>query len=850
MGPLEGLRVLELTRFVAGPFAGKLLADYGADVLKVEPPDGDPARAYGPFPHDVADAEASGLYLHLNTHKRSVVLDLATDEGRRLAREWADVVLEDFHPTEAERLGLDWSTLAADHPGLVLCSITPFGQSGPYRDYRASEITLQAMGGPMHLNGHESREPIKLAGNIGQYHGGAVAAFAVLQALRRVEHTGVGDHLDVALYECQAGNRDRRTINLTATAYTGKVGRRGGTDVFVGSGVRACLDGHVNISGNAARLPNLLRMIGREDLLAHPDIRKPMGPGPNPLGEEIERSYAAFLATRTKLEALAAAQANRMPSGAILTIADLVADAHYRDRGAWDRIDHPRTGRLEYPGRQLIFERSARPEPLRAPLLDEHGGTARGGRAWLPRAEADAEAVSGEDRLPMALAGDEADARPRLPLEGLRVADMTVVWAGPHVTQLLAEWGAEVIRVEPITKIQPSTRGAEQIYPREQARALGEMGRLVGAYPDFDPGDEPWNRYPAFNSHARNKKSMTCDVTTPEGREAFLRLIAHCDVFVENNVPETIDKANIPWEVLREVNPRLVMLRMPAFGLSGPYRNYRAFGHQAEGMIGHHYLRGYQDLGPEYTGAALTSDGFAGVLGAAAVLMGLRHLERTGEGQQIEMPLAESFIPVLGEFILDHSMNGRVATPQANLHPHHAPHGVYPTQGTDQWIALDVDSDEAFRALCDELGLPALAEDERYASMAARLEHRDALDPHLARATAECDKVALFHRLQVRGVIAAPVNDELDALADPQLEARRWFRELPTPGGGTHRYPGYQFKMRNTADDARSGPVRLGEHNEEIYLDLLGYSRGAYDAMVAKGLVGTAYAPEVLAGSR
>ncbi len=851
MGPLEGLRVLELTRGVAGPFAGKLLADYGADVLKVEPPEGDPARRFGPFPRDVADPEASGLFLHLNTHKRSVTADLATPAGRQAVHEWAagaDVVLEDYYPGEAARLGLDWSTLSSGHPGLVLCSITPFGQTGPYRDYRASEITLQAMGGPMHLNGHESREPLKLAGNIAQYHGGAVALFAVLQALWRVEHGGPGDHLDVALYECQAGNRDRRTINLTATAYTGKVARRGGTDVFVGSGVRACADGHINISGNAARLPNLLRMIGREDLLAHPDIRKPMGPGPTPLGEEIERSYQAFLATRGKLEALAAAQAHRMPSGAILTIADLVADPHYRDRGAWDQIDHPHTGPLEYPGRQLIFERSPRLEPARAPLLDEHGGLVRGGQPWWPRVEAEA-LPSDASVTPLALAGDASADAHRLPLEGLRVADMTVVWAGPHVTQLLAEWGAEVIRVEPITKIQPSTRGAEQIYPQEQARALGDSGRLVGAYPDFDPGAEPWNRYPAFNSHARNKKSMTCDVTTPEGREAFLRLVAQCDVFVENNVPETIEKAHITWDELRRVNPRLVMLRMPAFGLSGPYKNYRAFGHQAEGMIGHHYLRGYEDLGPEYTGAALTSDGFAGVLGAAAVLMGLRHRERTGEGQQIEMPLAESFIPALGEFVLDHSMNGRVASPRANLHPHHAPHGVYPTSGDDQWIALDVDGDEAFRALCEVLQVPALVSDARFASMAARLDHRTDLDAALGAATESWDNHRLFHALQARGVIAAPLHDELEALADPQLEARAWFRELPTPGGGTHRYPGYQFKMRYTADDARSGPVRLGEHNEDMYLGLLGYTRAEYEALIERGLVGTAYAPGVLAGT-
>ncbi|TAJ17058.1 MAG: hypothetical protein EPO65_12075, partial [Dehalococcoidia bacterium] len=187
-----------------------------------------------------------------------------------------------------------------------------------------------------------------------------------------------------------------------------------------------------------------------------------------------------------------------------------------------------------------------------------------------------------------------------LPLEGIRVADVTVVWAGPYVTQLLSEWGAEVIRVEPRTRIQPLTRGADMQPPPEAAlRQLARMGMTLFSYPDFDPGDDPWNRSAGFNSHARNKRSMTADITTPEGREAFLRLIEKCDVMVENNVPETIEKANLTYDVLKERNPNLIMLRMPAFGLSGPYKNYRALGTHIEGMIGHHYLRSYPDETPE-----------------------------------------------------------------------------------------------------------------------------------------------------------------------------------------------------------------------------------------------------------
>jgi crotonobetainyl-CoA:carnitine CoA-transferase CaiB-like acyl-CoA transferase len=290
------------------------------------------------------------------------------------------------------------------------------------------------------------------------------------------------------------------------------------------------------------------------------------------------------------------------------------------------------------------------------------------------------------------------------------------------------------------------------------------------------------------------------------------------------------------------------MLRMPAFGLSGPYKNYRGFGTHVEGMIGHHYLRGYQDAGPEYTGDAFTADAMAGVQGALAVTMALRHRQRTGEGQLIEMALAEGFLPVLGEFIIDYSMNGRIAEPQANTHPSHAPHNVYPTEGDDQWIAIDVATDEQFVALCDTLAVPHLASDERFATATARHENRDALDVELAAVTAPLNKEELFHTLQAAGVTAAPTHNELEALADQHLNERNFYKEATIEGVGTHRYPGMIFQLDNTPNDIRTPPPKLGEHNEYVYLDLLGYSQEQYDALVAKGLVGTTYPPEVLGG--
>jgi crotonobetainyl-CoA:carnitine CoA-transferase CaiB-like acyl-CoA transferase len=835
-GPLAGIRVVDLTRGVTGPYATKLLADYGADVLKVEPPDGDPTRSYGPFRDDVAHPERSGLFLHLNTNKRSFVLDAASPEAAvtiaRLAAD-ADVLVEDFAPGEAEANGWGWETLRAANPALVMASITAFGQSGPYRDYRGSDLTLQAIGGPLDVTGHRDREPLKLAGNFASHHAGLTAALAIMLARYRVERGGEGDHIDISIYECQAGSRDRRTTNLTVAAYTGIAPRRSGsTAPRLGAGVRACADGFVNLMGAGNRLPSLLKLIGRDDLIGDPGLDVPVARISDDLYEQIEGSYRDYLAGIPKLQAVAEAQELGILAGAIMRVSDLVADPHYRDRGVWDSIDHPEAGTLEYPGRPFVMSDSPRPQPQRAPLLGEHNSEVE-------------EQLASSPEPPPATSDTPPTASLPLPLEGVRVASITVVWAGPHAGQLLAEWGADVIRVEPVNKIQPFTRGAEATIPRAIGEEMAKRGTPT-RYPDLDPGDEPWNRNASFNSHARNKRSMACDIMSPEGREAFLRLIEQCDVLIENNVPETIDKANIGWDELRAVNPRLIMLRMPAFGLSGPYSGYRAFGLHVEGMVGHTHLRGYPDAGPEVIGETLASDAVSGVQGALAVMMALRHREQTGRGQLIELPLTESFIPTLAEFVFDYTMKGRDMPSQGNRHRWNAPHNVYRCTGDDNWIAIDVATDAEFAALCDLLDSD-LASDPRFGTSEARRAHLDALDDAISALTAGRDKEQLFHELQAVGVCAAPVHDALEALADPQLEARGFFEELETPTAGTHRYPGLMFRMAQTPNALRTPPVRLGEHNEQIYLDLLGYEREQYDALVDAGLVGTRY-PESLIG--
>jgi crotonobetainyl-CoA:carnitine CoA-transferase CaiB-like acyl-CoA transferase len=388
-GPLEGIRVLELARNVAGPFAGNLLADYGAEVLKVEPPTGDPARLAGPFPGDDPHPEKSGLFLHLNTNKRSITLDPSTAEGGDLVRRLAagvDIVIEDFAPGQAAQWGFGWETLSEGRADLVMASITPFGQSGPYRDYLGTEITLQAIGGPLINTGHGEKEPLKLGGNVAHYHAGVTTAFAVMAAQLRAELDGEGDYIDISVQQCQAGFRDRRTIFVTAASYTGTARNRPVPGARLATGVRECRNGYVNVMAGRS-IDSLLILIERPDLFAvvEPDV--PPNQQPATVIETLETAYGEWLMEHDKHDVIARGQELRILCGAVLTIEDLLTDPHYRDRDVWDTLEHPVAGALEYPGAPLLMSASPRAEPRPAPLLGEHNEAVYGDELGIDRDE-------------------------------------------------------------------------------------------------------------------------------------------------------------------------------------------------------------------------------------------------------------------------------------------------------------------------------------------------------------------------------------------------------------------------------------------------------------------------------
>jgi crotonobetainyl-CoA:carnitine CoA-transferase CaiB-like acyl-CoA transferase len=374
--PLRGLTVLDLTENIAGPYCTKLLADFGADVIKVERPGtGDPTRRMAPFFHDEPHPERSGPFLHLNTNKRGITLDLEVAAGRRIFLELArtaDVLVESFAPGVLPSLGLGHEALRSINPRLVKTSISNFGQDGPYRDYQSSEIVTYALGGPMYATGLPDRAPLKLGGNVVQYQAGAVAAAATAIALWDAEATGRGERLDVSLMRVQAASQDRRTTMLLGYQYTGEINERRTPGSAPGGGVRPCADGYVNINGSAARFPLTVRMIGQPELLSAPLFKDEVARSRPGVSEEFDAYYIPFLMEHSKRECFELSQAFHIPSGPIYDMADVLGDAHFQERDYWLRTDHAGVGQLTQPGRPFIMNRSPWAFRRPAPGLGQH----------------------------------------------------------------------------------------------------------------------------------------------------------------------------------------------------------------------------------------------------------------------------------------------------------------------------------------------------------------------------------------------------------------------------------------------------------------------------------------------
>lgn len=786
---LEGLRIVDCSTDVAGPYCTKLLADAGADVVKVEPPSGDPLRAHG----------SGALFEFLHTSCRSVV-GLPGDPHVVDLCAAADIVVESGSPG-----AFDVATLRERRPGLVVTSVTPFGQDGPWCDRPATEFTLQAWCGSIASRGLPEEPPVAAGGRIGEWVAGTYAAVASLAAWLRATRTGRGEHVDVALLDC---------MTLTMNTYTSVFAefldwppmRRPTRSIEIPS-IEPSSDGYCAFTTNSAQqFADFLVMIERPDLLEDRELASAIGRFKR--RDEVLAMIRAHTTKFTTAELLEQASLLRIPSGPVGNGATVTGFDHFEACGTF--VDSP-SGRFVQPRVPYrISGLTSRPF-VAAPPLGEHDGTVD----WEPRPVEPV--VLTVDRSPRA-AGRPADSAvdDERPLAGLRVLDCTGWWAGPAASHMLGCLGADVVKVESVTR--------------------PDGMRYTSTRP---PGDDQWWEWgPLFHGANNNKRGITLDLTRPEGRDLFLRLVDGADIVLENFTPRVMEQFGLGWETLHERNPTLVMVRLPAYGLTGPWRDRTGFAQTMEGITGMAWVTGYPDGPPLLPRGAC--DPLAAMHAVFAAMLALHDRAGSGAGHLVEVTMIEAALNAAAEQVVEFGATGTLMSRMGNRGPIAAPQNLYACAGHEEWLALAIATDDQWASLRTVLGDPEWAGDPALDHVDGRRAAHDDLDAHLAQWCATRDAAALTAELNDHGIPAAHVTDAREAAGSPQL-AHRGFAEVEDhPVTGPHPIPMVPFRFASRKGRPwmhRPSPT-LGEHNDEILGGELGLSAADLDVLRDAAIIG------------
>ncbi|ADP80506.1 CaiB/BaiF CoA transferase family protein [Pseudofrankia inefficax] len=814
--PLAGVRVLELSTQLAGPYCGKLFADAGADVVKVEPPGaGDPLRAWSA---SGAPLDGDGaLFRYLNASKRSVAAEPDSPRVRGLAAA-ADVVITGGALAGGNHAGhgLDAAAvrrLHADNPRAVVVSISPFGLAGPWtgagaahgsqppRDRAVNEFLLQALCGSTAARGEPDAAPLQAGGRIGEWAAGVYAAVVGLAALRGARRDGVGDLVDLSILECM-------TIMMGGLSVVGPTIMGGPGPGVSGSPGRVpeipsivpTKDGLVGFCTiTAQQFQDFLVLIERPDLLGDRDLA--LLARRHARRDEFLAAVHSWSTRHTTDEIVELAAGLRIPVTPVGTPSTVTTIDHFTARGVF--VPNP-SGGFAQPRTPYRVD-GFRGRPLvGAPALGEHTDTV----AWEP----------GPAPVQAGAAARE------LPLDGLRVLDLTAFWAGPSATMLLGSLGADVIKVEGVTR--------------------PDGLRFAGGKPPTEPSWWEWGTM--FLATNANKRAVSLELSTREGQDLAQRLIGACDVVIENFTPRVLPNLGLDRDAVRAANPATVLTRMPAFGLDGPWRDRTGFAQTMEQASGLAWLTGTRDGPPVIPRGAC--DPIAGLHAAFATLVALTARDRPGGGGVgafVEATMVESVLNVAAELTVEHSAYGASLHRDGNRGPLAAPQGTYHCSrdpaGPDVWLALAVTDDAQWPRLCAVAGRPDLAADPGLATLAGRraTPAHDRVDAALAAwAAALPDRATGLAALAEAGVPAAPVTPAAALLANPQLVARGFFERLAHPVVGEHPMPGVAFRLASHPGPLlrRPAPV-FGQHDDEVYRDLLGLTHPEIEGLRARGVL-------------
>jgi crotonobetainyl-CoA:carnitine CoA-transferase CaiB-like acyl-CoA transferase len=785
---LAGIRVLDFSHQIAGPYCSKLLVDGGAEVIKVETPEGDSLRRWSATGADLRGRD-SALFTFLNAGKQSVVGTAADPHVEALLAE-ADLVIE-AHGLEADTgERLDVARLRAAHPSLVVLSITPYGLTGPWAGRRATEFTLQAESGSIGMRGLMGGEPFQAGGRIGEWAAGTFGAVAALPAVLRARATGQGEHIDLSMLE---------TANLVFTNFSESMNR--------------LMNGSPREPEHAFLAPSVETPSIEPTADLQADEQLAQFAGRLMRFDEWNEIMHSWLAKRTTAEVVELASLLRIPVAPICNGETVQTHEQLVARGVFGP---DADGRFVQPRRPYRIDDVDPPAARPAPRLGAHTQSA----AFSTRAGRAAEALggrspAGEPPARGATPGDE------LPLAGLRVLDMTAWWAGPTASHLLATFGAEVIHVESAGR-------------PDGMRMIG--GMMAAHYP-------PWWEASVHFLHANsNKLGITLDLSKAKGRELVERLIGECDAIVENFTPRVLDNFGLGWERVQELNPNALMMRMPAFGLSGPWRDNTGFAQTMEQLSGMAWLTGHVDDQPRIPRGPC--DPLAGLHATLALLVALAERRASGHGHHVESTMVESALNVAAEQLVERSAYGNLMHREGNRSPLAAPQGLYPCAdgqpGMEKWLALSVASDSQWRALRSALGEPEWAMDPALETRAGRRIAHDAIDEHLRDWTRKRERAEIVAELRDLGIPASEVADPCRLLeSNPQLRARRFFETPEHPVVGAVPLPSLPFRYASIDRWLRTPAPTIGQHNEPVLCGVLGLAPDELRDLEAEGVIGT-----------
>lgn len=775
---LRDYTALDLTD-LKGQLCGRFLGDLGMEVIKVEPPGGDPVRRLGPF-KEFETGRLSLPFAHLNANKKSILVNLEEPRGRvqflELAKR-ADVVLESFPPGYLDSVGLGYRDLESVNASVVMASISGFGQTGPRARFAVSDIVAFAMSGLMHISGDPRLPPCKPPETQAYYFGSLFAAIGVVAALYRRERTGHGDHIDVSMQEALATQEHL----IRQYANDGVILKREGSQHghVAPATIYPCRDGYVYLYVTRQHWKPFLKVWSDHP----PGFDAPEWQDNlfrRARAAEIDREVAKFTARYTAAELTAFLQSHGIPCLPVNRPRDFVADPQIRAREFFQEVVYPDLGPVYHPGAPFLIGGS-RPALRPAPFPGEHQGEVLGkirdrGTGSAP-----------ERRRP-----DDG------PLSGMRVLSFDHVLAGPYGMTLLAELGAEVIKVE-------SRRGG------------------LDPFRFFGTGQDP-NLSPRFLEFNRNKKSVTINLKHPNGPALVKELARRCDAVIDNFSVRVMPSLGLGHEDLAQVKPDIITLRMPGLGCSGPKADFATVGTNITAFTGFTYLWNHPARnGPPVGSQTVYPDYVSGLIAATVVIAAVLYREREERGVFVDLSQAEAAAYMISVSMMEALNSGQDVEPMGNRSANAAPHGCYPCRGEDRWCVIAVETDAEWRALAAALGREELSEDPRFNSASARKLREAELDLLITAWTRERECREIMDRLQSLGVPCGVVQSGRDLVEDEHLIARGFLVEQENSRIGRVILPGFPIKFARCAIKPRWEFPELGRDNEPVLRELLGY---------------------------